>query len=256
MERTCEQAWLMGAHIVFTQQVIGLESGDDNHVVDVLDGTKVRARTVVIATGVAWRRLGLPRLEALVGSGVFYGAAMSESRGMQDHDVFIVGAGNSAGQAAVHLAKYARTVTLVIRADSFSQSMSSYLVGAIESTSNIRVRLRTQVTDGGGDGHLEHLELTQRGRDGVEHVPAAALFIMIGGEPHTQWLPHEIARDTHGYILTGRDIVEANAARWDLMRDPLPLETSIAGVFATGDVRHGLLGRRPVLRGPAPSADA
>ena len=154
MERTCEQAWLMGAHIVFAQQAVALERRGDDRVVRLLDGSEVRARAVVIATGIEWRRLGVPRLEALVGSGVFYGAAVSESRAMQDQDVFIVGAGNSAGQAALHLAKHARTVTLLVRGDSFAESMSSYLVRAIESTPNVIVRHRTEVVDGGGDESL------------------------------------------------------------------------------------------------------
>ena len=152
MERTCEQAWLMGAHIVFAQQAVALERRGDHRVVRLLDGTELRARAVVIATGIEWRRLGVPRLEALVGSGVFYGAAVSESRAMQDQDVFIVGAGNSAGQAALHLAKHARAVTLLVRGDSFAKSMSSYLVRAIESTPNVVVRHRTEVVDGAGDG--------------------------------------------------------------------------------------------------------
>jgi thioredoxin reductase (NADPH) len=142
----------------------------------------------VIATGVASRRLGVPRLDALVGSGVFYGAAVSESRAMQDQDVFIIGAGNSAGQAALHLAKHARTVTLIVRGASIDKSMSSYLVHAIESTSNVVVRRRTEVVDGAGDGHLESLTLADRAHHTVEEVSAAALFIMIGREPHTHWM--------------------------------------------------------------------
>jgi thioredoxin reductase (NADPH) len=243
MGRTCEQAWLMGAHIVFAQQAVALEPRGDHRVVRLLDGNEVCARTVVIATGMEWRRLGVPRLEALVGSGVYYGAAVSESRAMQGQDVFIVGAGNSAGQAAVHLAKHARTVTLLVRADSFAESMSSYLVRSIESTPNVIVRLRTEVVDGGGDGRLEHLTLADRGRDTVEEFPAAALFIMIGGEPHTQWLPHEIERDAQGFLVTGRDVLEQAGTRWDHDRDPLPLETSMSGVFAAGDVRQGSIKR-------------
>jgi thioredoxin reductase (NADPH) len=162
MERTCEQAWLMGAHIVFAQQAVALERRDDHRIVRLLDETELRARTVVIATGIEWRRLGVPRLEALVGSGVFYGAAVSESRAMHDQDVFIVGAGNSAGQAALDLAKHARAVTLVARGDNIAKSMSSYLVHAIESTSSVVVRHRTEVVDGAGDGALESLRLADR----------------------------------------------------------------------------------------------
>ena len=240
MERTCEQAWLMGSHTVFAQQVVGLERCGDDRLVRLLDGTELRARAVVIATGIDWRRLGVPRLEALVGSGVFYGAAVSESRAMQDQDVFIVGAGNSAGQAALHLAKYARAVTLLVRGDSFAESMSSYLVRAIESTPNVVVRHRTEVIDGTGNGSLESIKLADRANDTAEEVPAAALFIMIGGEPHTQWLPDEIARDEQGYVITGRDLLQEPGVHWECDREPLMLETSIPGVFAAGRRPAGL----------------
>jgi thioredoxin reductase (NADPH) len=242
MERTCEQAWLMGAHIVFAQQAVALERRDDHRIVRLLDETELRARTVVIATGIEWRRLGVPRLEALVGSGVFYGAAVSESRAMHDQDVFIVGAGNSAGQAALDLAKHARAVTLVARGDNIAKSMSSYLVHAIESTSSVVVRHRTEVVDGAGDGALESLRLADRANDTVDEVPAAALFIMIGGEPHTQWLPDEIARDAQGYVITDRDLLE-HGVHWEHDREPLTLETSMPGVFAAGDVRQGSIKR-------------
>jgi thioredoxin reductase (NADPH) len=178
-----------------------------------------------------------------VGSGVFYGAAVSESRAMQGQDVFIVGAGNSAGQAALDLAKHAHSVTLLVRSDSIAKSMSSYLVRAIESTPNVVVRHRTEVVDGTGDGRLERIKLADRANDTVEEVSAAALFIMIGGEPHTQWLPDEIARDAHGYLITGRDLLDQPGVQWDYAREPLTLETSQPGVFATGDVRQGSIKR-------------
>jgi thioredoxin reductase (NADPH) len=243
MERTCEQAWLMGAHLVFAQQAVALETRDGDRVVRLLDGTEVRARVVVLATGIEWRRLDVPHLEALVGSGVFYGSAVGESRAMQGQDVVLVGAGNSAGQAALHMAKHARTVTLVVRGDSLAKSMSSYLIRAIESTPNVAVRHRTEVVDCAGDGGLEYLMLADRANDTVEKVAAAALFIMIGGEPHTQWLPAEVARDAQGYLLTGRDLLEESAVHWTYHREPLALETSMPGVFAAGDVRHGSIKR-------------
>jgi thioredoxin reductase (NADPH) len=226
MGRTCEQAWLMGAHIVFTQEAVALERRGSDRVVRLLDGTELRARTVVIATGIEWRRLGVPSLEALVGSGVFYGAAASEARAMQNQDVFIVGAGNAAGQAALHLAKHARTVTMLDRGDSLAKSMSSYLVRAIESTPNVVVRHRTEVVGGAGDGSLERITLADRANGSLEELSANALFVVIGGDPQTQWLPDEIARDAQGYIITGRD-----------------LETSMPGVFAAGDVRQGSIKR-------------
>ena len=243
MERTCEQAWLMGSHTIFAQQVVGLERCGDDRLVRLLDGTELRAKAVVIATGIDWRRLGVPRLEALVGSGVFYGAAVSESRAMQDQDVFIIGAGNSAGQAALHLAKYARAVTLLVRGESFAESMSSYLVRAIESTPNVVVRHRTEVVDGTGHGSLESIKLADRANDTAEEVSAAALFVMIGGEPHTQWLPDEIARDEQGYVITGRDLLQEPGVHWECDREPMKLETSIPGVFAVGDIRQGSIKR-------------
>jgi thioredoxin reductase (NADPH) len=217
------------------------------------DGHQIAARTVIAAPGIAWRRLGVPRLEALVGSGVFYGAASSETQAMEERDVFVVGAGNSAGQTALHLARRARQVTMLVRGDSLARSMSEYLIREIEVTPNLAVRLSTEVSDGHGIEHLDALTLHDVLQDRIEQVPAAALFVLIGGEPRTQWLPSTVQTD-HGYILTGRDIVRdaIAGASWPLDRAPLPLETSIPGVFAVGDARYRSLKRvaSPSATGP------
>ena len=225
------------AHGVLSATV-GLECRGDERVVHLADGHQIAAKAVIVATGIAWRRLGVPRLEALVGSGVFYGAAGSETQAMEGRDVFVVGAGNSAGQTALHLARHARQVTMLVRGDSLTRSMSDYLIREIEATSNITVRLHTEVTDGHGADHLDALTLHDRLHDRTEQVPAAALFVLIGGEPHTQWLPEAIQLE-RGYILTGRDVVRdgAHPSRWPLDRAPLPLETY------TRRVRRG---RRPL----------
>ena len=237
--RACEQAWMFGAHMVFAQPTAGLECQGGKRVVQLADGHQIAARAVIVAPGIAWRRLGVPRLEALIGAGVFYGSAGSEARAMEGRDVFVVGAGNSAGQATLHLARHARQVTILVRGDSLARSMSDYLTREIEATANITVRLHTEITDGHGADHLDALTLHDRLRDRTEQVPAAALFVLIGGEPRTQWLPGTIQLEG-GYILTGRDVVRegAHPSRWRLDRAPFPLETSMPGVFAAGDARY------------------
>jgi thioredoxin reductase (NADPH) len=238
--RALEQAWLFGANLVLAEQVTGLRARGPDRLVRLSDGSEVTARAVVIASGVSWRRLGVPHLEALVGAGVFYGAARAEARAMQSQDVFVVGAGNSAGQASVELAKHAASVTILVRDGALGQSMSDYLVQEIEHAPNIAVRLHTEVVDGHGDRRLERLVLRDR-RSGVTgDVPAAALFVLIGAEPRTEWLAGSVERDDRGYILTGHDLLRAGKPppRWPHPRPPLLLETSIPGVFAAGDVRY------------------
>jgi thioredoxin reductase (NADPH) len=199
----------------------------------------------VLATGVSWRRLGIPRLEELIGAGVFYGAAASEARAMQGRHVCVVGAGNSAGQAAAHLAKYAEEVTLLVCGDSLAKSMSEYLIEELRGTSNVSVRLQVELVDGEGDEHLQAVIVRDRPRDSVERIATTGLFVMIGAEPHTDWLDGSVERDEGGFILTGNDLDSNRDApsSWPLERAPMLFETNAPGVFAAGDVRHGSVKR-------------
>jgi thioredoxin reductase (NADPH) len=232
--RALEQAWLFGTEFLLADRVVDLRVDGERRLATLATGGTLRARAVVIATGVSWRRLGVPALESLVGAGVFYGAAGSEAAALHGQEVLVVGGGNSAGQAAVHLAKHAAHVAIVVRRDGLAASMSDYLVQEIANTSNISVRARSRVVDGGGAGRLERI--TVEGPDGRETLPAAAVFVMIGAEPETAWLPDALQRDPKGYLLTGSDV---DATRWPLDRAPMFLETSLPGVFAVGDVAHG-----------------
>ncbi len=239
------QAWLLGASFHFARHATNLRRGRDGVVVSLSDGEEVTGQTVIIATGVSYRRLGVPSLEALIGAGVFYGAAVSEAHAVQGQEVYVVGGANSAGQAAAHLSKYAARVTLLVRGRSLSTSMSEYLIQELEAAQNIDVRFETTVVDGGGEGRLEHLVLKNLGSGSTEVVPAAALFVLIGAEPHTGWLPEEVERDKRGYVLTGQDLLRDGhlPQGWPLGRSPLLMETSMPGVFAVGDVRRGSVKR-------------
>jgi thioredoxin reductase (NADPH) len=240
-----QQAWLFGASFRLARHTIALHYGPEQLVVSLSDGTEVAGRAVIIATGASYRRLGVPSLEALQGAGVFYGAAVAQAQGMKGQEVYVVGGGNSAGQAARHLSKHARHVTLLVLGESLTAHMSQYLIEEIEATENIQVRVNTQVIDGSGQGRLEHLVLKDRASGLTETFPAAALFVLIGARPHTGWLPEEVMRDERGYIITGSDLLRDGVPPegWPLKRQPMLLETSVPGVFAAGDVRCGSVKR-------------
>lgn len=239
--RAYEQAWVFGARFAFMQRVTHVTRERDGIVVALNTGGVVVARAVVLAMGASYRRLGVEPLEALRGAGVFYGAAASEAPLVSGDDVYVVGGANSAGQAVLHLAGYARHVTLVVRATTLDAGMSRYLVRQIEATSNVAVRTGTEVVDGGGEGWLEHLVLRSRDGGAEEKVRADALFLMIGARPHTEWLPPTIARDPDGFVLTGADLSRDSLPVAE--RRPLSLETSLPGVLAVGDIRHGSVKR-------------
>lgn len=234
-QRAYQQAWVFGAGFLLTQEVQGLRSDDGRYVVALSEGDEVRARAVVLATGVSYRRLGVPELEELTGAGVFYGASISEARALAGQDAYVVGGGNSAGQAAMYLSRYARAVTVVVRSDTLADSMSQYLRDEIDAAPSVSVRYNTEVVGGGGEGHLEHLTLLERTTGTRETVPAGGLFLLIGAEPRTDWLPDTVARDPWGYVMTGTDV--PRDMPWTLDRPRFPLETSLPRVFAVGDVR-------------------
>ena len=236
-QRAYEQAWVFGANFAFMQQAGDLRRTDDWLSVTLSDFGQVRGRAVLLATGASYRRLGLPALEALNGMGVFYGGPSSEAPAMAARNVYVLGGANSAGQAALYLARYAHRVTLVVRAASLDAGMSHYLVREIESTPNVGVRLSSGIVNGGGDGWLDHLVLHDQVTGAEETVEAGGLFVMIGARPRTEWLPPEIDRDAEGFVFTGTDL--AGDHPWRLDRPPLLLETSMPGVLAAGDVRHG-----------------
>ncbi len=234
-QRGYQQAWVFGSHFLLMRTVERLEKQDGRFRAVIGDVGEVTARAVVLATGVSYRRLDVPSLEQLVGQGVYYGASVSEAHGLTGLDACVVGGGNSAGQAVLHLARYCRQVLLVIRGENLSASMSQYLIDAIDAADNVIVRTSSEVVDGGGDGRLEQVTLRDRRTGAEETMPLDGLFVMIGAVPGTNWLPNEVARDKRGFVLTGSD---AGAdPLWHEGRPPQPYETTLPGLFAIGDVR-------------------
>lgn len=243
--RALDQAWSFGAETSVLREATELRSEGNERTLVFANGTRLVSRTVILAMGAHYQRLGIPSLEALVGAGVFYGGGITEAQAMAGQQVFVAGGGNSAGQAAVHMAKYAERVTMLVRGSSLAASMSDYLVQEIAAADNIEVRLRTRIVDGYGRQRLESLVLQHIATEAIETVPATALFVLIGAQPHTSWLPKEILCDPRGFVLTGPDLRAAQSAASEpaQSRPRLLLETSMPGVFAAGDVRHGSVKR-------------
>jgi thioredoxin reductase (NADPH) len=234
------QALLFGAELVF-DRAVGLDVRGRQHLITLAGGSEVTSDATVLSIGVRYRRLRAPGVEDLLGAGVFYGAALCEAPATRSQPVYIVGAGNSAGQAALHLARYAEQVTIVARGETLSSTMSNYLVEQIAHQRNITVCTNTRITRAIGAGRLEQLHLYDAATCHTEQVAASALFILIGAQPCTDWLPAALARDPAGFLLTGSDLDPNRQPPTGCppARCPLPMETSIPGVFAAGDVRHG-----------------
>ena len=231
--RALQQAKRLGAEILVTRSIDRIDPTARQVYLD--GGDFLRARTVIVATGVTWRRLTIEGFDRLIGKGIHYGAARSEASATHGLDVYLIGGGNSAGQAALYFANHARSVTLLIRGDSLEKSMSRYLIEQLPAQSNIRVQVRAEVVAARGDSHLASIDVRDTTSGEVRSRDCGALFVFIGADAETAWLPAEIARDKHGYVLTGDAVVKSG--RWSLKRDPYLLESSVPGVFVCGDVR-------------------
>jgi thioredoxin reductase (NADPH) len=236
-QRALAQVSRFGAELVLARDVVGIEARGPVRAVLVEGSDDIEARAVIAATGVSYRRLPASGLDELTGRGVYYGANASEATQCQDDEVYVVGAANSAGQAALNLSRYAKRVVLVVRGETLLTTMSQYLVERITTTPTIEVRCRTEVVAAGGDGHLEVLTLRDRGTGATTEVPASWLFVFIGASPRTDWLGADVVRDGHGFVVTGPELMTASPPTWPLARPPFALETSLPGVFAAGDVR-------------------
>src|SRR4051794_26008313 len=233
--RALQQAWRLGAEVLVTRTVTRIDTATRQVHLD--GGDVLRARTIILACGVAWRRLAVDGFERLAGKGISYGAARSEAASTHGLDVHIVGAGNSAGQAAMFFANHARSVTILCRGDSLERSMSRYLVDQLAARSNVRTMYQTEVVAAHGDVSIEAIDVRNGATAETTRLESGGVFIFIGADAETAWLPPEIALDRRGYVLTGSDV--RAAGRWEQERDPYLLETSVPGVFACGDVRFG-----------------
>ena len=227
-QRAYQQAWVFGTRFVLTREVTELRSDGDRHTISIAGVGEASAPVIVLATGVAYRTLGIPAADELMGAGVFYGASVGDAQALAGQDAFVVGGGNSAGQAALHLARYARHVSIVVRGESLAESMSQYLIRELDAAANIEVLPQTEIADVRGGDRLEGLTIRNRATGDTEELEAGGLFILIGAVPHTEWLPSTLERDKWGYVVTGADLEHAR---------PM-FETSVPGIYAVGDIRH------------------
>jgi thioredoxin reductase (NADPH) len=243
--RGVAQARRFGVEILAPQEATAVRVDGPSRIVTLADGTELGCKALLVATGVSYRKLDIPGAERLQGSGVYYGAAMTEAASCRNEDVYVVGGANSAGQAAMYFSRYARRVVMLVRGDSLSSSMSQYLIDEIKKTENIHVEPHTRVVEVHGDQHLEAISILCSDSGETERVPASGLFIFIGAEPRTDWLTGVVERDELGFVLSGRDLMRdgRRPKGWTADRDPGMLETSVPGIFVVGDVRHGSVKR-------------
>ena len=244
--RAVTQARRFGVEILTPQEVEGIRIQDQYRIITLKDGSEISSHALILALGVAWRRLNVPGIERLTGAGVYYGAAQTEARSCEGEEVYVVGAANSAGQGAMYFSKYASKVVILVRGDSLTKSMSQYLIDQIAATPNIEVRVHTSVVEAKGETSLEEITLVNNLTDEKQTVPASSLFIFIGAKPSTEWLDGLLEKDERGFILAGADLTKNGNNRpkgWNLDRDPYLLETNVPGIFAVGDVRHGSVKR-------------
>ncbi|HMK10426.1 MAG TPA: FAD-dependent oxidoreductase, partial [Acidimicrobiales bacterium] len=243
-QRAVTQARRLQAEMVLAREVVSMETRGPVRAVKFADGTEIEAWTVLIATGVSYRMLDAAGLAELTGRGVYYGASATDARACAGEDVVVVGAANSAGQAVLNLAQYARRVVLAVRGKTLEEKMSQYLVERIYAAPNVDVRLQTEVSEGRGADHLEAVKLYDQSTGATDEIETNWLFAFIGAIPRTDWVPDEIARDPLGFVLTGSDIVFSKGSwEWTLSRVPFALEASVPGVFAAGDVRRDSMKR-------------
>ena len=239
-QRAVMQARRFGVEILAPQEATSLRVDGGSKFVKLADGVEIGAKSLLIATGVAYRKLDVPGLEPLQGAGVYYGAAMTEAATCKDEDVFIVGGANSAGQAAMFFSKYARRIVMLVRGNSLAAGMSQYLVEQIKETPNIHVEFNSEITQAFGKERLEAISILCSSSGETQKVPAASLFIFIGAAPQTEWLHGAVERDEKGFILTGADLLSSGKPpkSWSLEREPWLLEASVPGIFVAGDVRY------------------